>query len=281
MKKIILGLCFSSLIFTACEQQQKKEPEFKAPMGPYGLPYQVGNLGGKAVLLGEEVAWLEYEDSPVLIHEHRYKGYKAPPRDFNSVITSFGVEMKSTTGIALVRYQGAPQESYRQYKAEIDSPDNQWVNLIVNSGIRYHPDLTAAFINSTLDNKIRSKKHMENVNYINIFIPAHKQEFGLEKYDPHPEWIKFYGLYNTQDQYVQEDSAGKVITLINCTNSVVKERSAPRCNMRWNLEPFMKVQMEAYFQRVHLKDWQLIKKNSEKLIKSFAVDPKTLKRIID
>lgn len=281
MKKIILGIYLTSWLLTACEQQKNKEPEFKPPMGPYGLPYQVGNLGGKAVLLGEEAFFLEYEDSPVLVREHRYKGYKAPPRDFNSVITSFGVEMKYTTGIALVKYQGAPQESYRQYKAEIDSPDNQWVNLIVNSGIRYRPDLTAAFVNSTLDNKIRSKKHMEYVHYINIFIPAHKQEFGLEKYIPHPEWINFYGLYDTKDQYVQKDSTGKVITLIRCTNSVVKERSAPRCNMRWNLEPFMKVQMEAYFQRVHLKDWQLIRKNSEKLVKSFAVDPITLKRITE
>ena len=278
MKKIILVACLSSLFLTACEQQKNKEPEFKAPMGPYGLPYQVGNLGGKAVLLGEEAFFTEYEDSPVLVREHRYKGYKAPPRDFNSVITSFGMEMKYTTGIALVRYQGAPQESYRQYKAEIDSPDNQWINLIVNSGIRYHPDLTSYFINSTVDSKI---KNIKETHYIYIYIPTYEQEFGLEKYAPHPEWVKFSGYAKTQDMYLQKDSAGKVITLISCTNSVVKERSAPRCNMRWNLEPFMKVQMEAYFQRVHLKDWQLIRKNSEKLIKSFAIDPKTLKRIID
>jgi hypothetical protein len=51
--------------------------------------------------------------------------------------------------------------------------------------------------------------------------------------------------------------------------------------MRWNLEPFMKVQLEARFARVHLKDWKLIRNNSEKLIKSFAVDPKTLQRIND
>jgi hypothetical protein len=166
MKKIILGLCFSSLLLTACEQQQKKEPEFKAPMGPYGLPYQVGNLGGKAVLLGEEVEWLEYEDSPVLVLEHRYKGYKAPPRDFNSVITAFGVQMKYTTGIALNTYQGAPQESYRQYKAEIDSPYNQWVSIGLDAGVRYHPDLTAVFINSTVDSKIISQKNMKNTHYI-------------------------------------------------------------------------------------------------------------------
>lgn len=174
MKKIILGLCFSSLLLTACEQQQNKEPEFKAPMGSYGLPYQVGNLGGKAVLLGEEAAWLEYEDSPVLVLEHRYKGYKAPPSDFNSVITSFGVEMKYTTGIALVRYQGAPQESYRQYKAEIDSPYNQWVSIGLNSGVRYHPDLTAAFINSTVDSKIISQKNMKNTHYIYICLQINR-----------------------------------------------------------------------------------------------------------
>jgi len=171
MKKIILGFCLSSLLLTACEQQKNKEPEFKAPMGPYGLPYQVGNLGGKAVLLGEESFFTEYEDSPVLIREHRYKGYKAPPRDFNSVITSFGVEMKYTTGIALVRYQGAPQESYRQYKAEIDSPDNQWVNLIVDSGIRYHPDLTSYFINSTVDSKI---KNIKETHYIYTYLSINK-----------------------------------------------------------------------------------------------------------
>ncbi|MCR4532771.1 hypothetical protein [Acinetobacter venetianus] len=281
MKKIILIIYFSSLLLTACEQKQNKEPEFKRPMGPYGLPYRVGNLGGKAVLLGEEVGWLEYEDSPVLVHEHRYKGYKAPPRDFNSVITSFGIQMKYTTGIALIIYRGAPQEAYQQYKAEINSPDNQWVSIGLNAGIRYHPDLTATFINSTLDNKIRSKEHMKNVKYINIYIPIGQQEFGLEKYAPHPEWVNSSGYLETQDMYIQKDSTGKIITLLECNNYIKKGLSTPRCKMRWNLEPFMKVQLEARFARVHLKDWQLIRKNSEKLIKSFAVDPKILQRIND
>ena len=281
MKKIILGFCISSRFLTACEQQKNKKTEFKAPMGPYGLPYQVGNLGGKAVLLGEESLFLEYEDSPVLVREHRYKGYKHPPRDFNSVITSFGVEMKYPTGIALVRYQGAPQESYRQYKQEINSPVHQWVNIGVQAGVRYHPDLTAALINSTLDSKIVSYQNIVTTHYMNIYIPTHKQEFGLEKHDPHPEWVKSSGYTETKDLYVQRDSTGKVITFFRCTNSIVKGRSAPRCHMSWNLEPFMKVQLEASFGRVHLKDWQLIRKNSEKLIKSFAVDSKTLKPVMN
>jgi hypothetical protein len=281
MKKIIITVFLSSLFLTACEQQKNTAAEFKAPMAPYGLPYQVGNLGGKAVLLEEEAIFLEYEDSPLLKPEHRYKGYKAPPRDFNSVITSFGVDIKYPTGMPLVKYRDAPQEAYRQYKVDIKSPYHQWVKLIIHAGIRYHPDLTATFINSTLETKIKSKNHMENVHYINVYIPTQKHEFGLVKYSPHPEWIKHYGLDKTKDQYIQKDRSGKVITLIRCNNFVIKGLLAAQCQMRWNLEPFMKVQLTANFARVHLKDWQLIRKNSEKLIESYAVDPKTLKRITE
>lgn len=174
MKRLILGICLSSLFLTSCEQKQNKEPEFKRPMGPHGLPYRVGDLGGKPVLLGEEVEWLEYEDSPVLVREHRYKGYKAPPRDFNSVITSFGVKMKYTTGIVLNTYQDAPQEPYRQYKAEIDSPDNQWVSIGVNAGVRYHPDLNNYFLSWTIDSKTQSHKSMINTHYIYIFLQTKK-----------------------------------------------------------------------------------------------------------
>lgn len=279
--KIKIALCVCSLFLTACEQKKNTEIEFKAPMAPYGLPYQVGNLGGKAVLLGEEAIFLEYEDSPVLKPEHRYKGYKDPPRDFNSVITSFGVDMKYPTGLVLVRYQDAPQEAYRQYKVDIKSPYHQWVHINVNAGIRYHPDLTATFINYTLDNKIKTKTHMENVHYINVYIPAHLNEFGLEKYGPHPEWISHYGLDKTDDMYIQKDNQGKVVTLIHCNNFVIHGLLAAQCQMRWNLEPFMKVRLTANFARVHLKDWQLIRKNSEKLIESYAVNPKTLKRLTD
>ncbi len=279
--KIKIALCVCSLFLTACEQKKNTEVEFKAPMASYGLPYQVGNLGGKAVLLGEEAIFLEYEDSPVLKPEHRYKGYKAPPRDFNSVITSFGVDMKYPTGMALVKYRDAPQEAYRQYKVDIKSPYHQWVKLIIHAGIRYHPDLTATFINYTLDNKIKSKTHMENVHYINVYIPTHQNEFGLDKYGPHPEWISHYGLDKTDDMYIQKDNQGKVVTLIHCNNFVIHRLLAAQCQMRWNLEPFMKVRLTANFARVHLKDWQLIRKNSEKLIESYSVSPKTLKRLTD
>ena len=96
MNRQILSLLIVTLFTTGCNQRTEgpEKPEFKAPMGPYGLPYRVGNLGGKPVLLGEEASDLEYEDSPVLNPENRRKGYKPPPRNFDSIITAFGFEMK-------------------------------------------------------------------------------------------------------------------------------------------------------------------------------------------
>ncbi|ENU79054.1 hypothetical protein F975_03024 [Acinetobacter sp. ANC 3789] len=277
MKKIVITFLFCILGITGCEK--KKEPEFKAPMGPYGLPYQVGNLGGKPVLLGEESAWLEYEDSPVLRPENRHWWYKAPPRTFDSVITSFGVEMKYTTGLIFIAYHAGPKESREQYYAERDLLNNDWVTIGVNSGIRYHPDLTALFINSTLGKNVRSKENIINTDYVYIYIPTYTKEFGLEKYIPHPEWEKNYGYEDTNDMYIQKDSKGKVITYIQCKNLPI-DNPARSCFMIWNLEPFMKVRLQVYFARKHLEDWKIIRERSEKLIKSFVVNPRTLKRSI-
>ena len=197
------------------------------------------------------------------------------------MITSFGVDMKYPTGIPLVKYRDAPQEAYRQYKVDIKSPYHQWVKLIIDAGIRYHPDLTATFINYTLDTNIRSRQNMVDTHYLSVYIPTQQHEFGLEKYGPHPEWVKFEGYSKTDDMYIQKDNQGKVVTLIHCNNFVIHRLLAAQCQMLWNLEPFMKVQLTANFARVHLKDWQLIRKNSEKLIESYAVNPKTLKRLTD
>lgn len=284
MKISTLILLFGMIFITGCDQGKNSEtatPEFKPPIGPHGLPYRVGNLGGKPVLLGEEVKWLEYEDSPVLRRENRYKGYEAPPRNLDSVVTAFGVYMKYTTGLVLVRYGGAPEgseaaktvkESSQQYDAERDLLNNEWIDIGIHSGIRYHPDLTGAFISSTLDTKIQSQESLQNTHYRHIYIPTHKQEFGLDQYDPHPEWINRSGYQKTKEMYIEKDSKGKVRTLIRCTNFSVDDR-ARRCDMRWNMEPFMQAQLSVSFARAHLTDWRIIQERSEKVIKSFVVDP--------
>ncbi len=276
MNRQILSLLIVTLFTTGCNQRTEgpEKPEFKAPMGPYGLPYRVGNLGGKPVLLGEEASDLEYEDSPVLNPENRRKGYKPPPRNFDSIITAFGFEMKYPTGLVLVRYHKAPQDASKQYDAERDMADSQWVHVIVNAGRRYSykSNLTAAFINSTLNSKVESRQNMKNTHYISIYIPSNKQEHGLEKHIPHPEWINFYEYKETKDLYIQKNEQGKVTTLIRCSNKDVAPTRT--CYMQWVMEPEIKVLLNAHFKRVHLKDWQLIQKQSEKIIKSFIVQSK-------
>ena len=274
MNRQILGLLMMTLFITGCNQQTEEptEPEFKRPIGPYGLPYRVGNLGGKPVLLGEEVRWLEYEDSPVLNPENRRKGYKPPPRNFDSIITGFSVEMKYPTGLLLVSYYKAPRDSSRQYDTERKRADNQWVHVGVSAGRRYHNNLTAAFINSTVDTKVQSRQSMEDTHYISIYIPSNEKEYGLEKYIPHPEWVKSSRYIETKDLYIQKNEQGKVTTLIRCSN--IDVALARTCSMQSIMEPEMKVLLDVQFQRVHLKDWQLIQQQSEKIIKSFIVQPK-------
>ena len=274
MNKKIKSLLIVTLFITGCNQQTEgpEKPEFKAPMGPYGLPYQVGNLGGKAVNLPEGVRWLEYEDSPVLNPENRRTGYKPPPRNYNSIITSFGVIMKYPTGLVLVRYRKAPRDSSKQYDAEINLADHQWIDIGVKAGRRYHNNLTAAFINSTLDLTTENKKHKEEVHFLNVYIPTNQAQYGLEKNIPHPEWVKFFGYKDTTDLYIQKNEQGKVTTLIRCSNTDVA--LARTCSMQSIMEPAMKVLLVVQFQRVHLKDWKLIQQQSEKIIKSFIVQPK-------
>ena len=284
MKKLYLFVLCVIVLLGYMYRDTSHEAEFKPPMSPHGVPYRVGNLGGKPVLVGEGFSSLEYEDSPRLVRENRYKGYKPPPRDFNSVITSFAVYMKYTSGLILVRYGGAPEgseaaqtakESLKQHRAEEHQKHNEWVTIMTNAGVRYYPNLTAFFNNKTINSPIRTRESMEENHYRSIHIPANKEEFGLEKYDPHPDWVSSYGYPETEDMYIKKDSQGKVTTLILCKN---KERNnlEKRCHMYWNIEPFMKVQLRALFNRVHLKDWRLIQERSEKIIKDLAVDPKTI-----
>ena len=287
MKKNYLFYLFIIAVVGCTSNDSQKEAEFKPPMSPHGLPYRVGNLGGQPVLLGEGVSWLEYEDSPVLVRENRYKGYKAPPRDFNSVITSFAIYMKYTTGLVDVGYGGAPEgsdaaksakESKKQFRAEEHQKHNEWVTIMVNAGVRYQPNLMAFFLNSTLDSQIQTYEALKENNYRDIYIPANTEEFGLVKYDPHPDWVNSDGHQETEDMYIEKDAQGKVITLIFCKN---KERNnlEKRCAMHWNIEPFMKVRLEILFNRVHLNDWRIIRERSEKIIKDLAIDPNTITTI--
>jgi hypothetical protein len=249
---------------TGCEQS--KEPEFKAPMGPYGLPYRVGSLAGKPVNLGEEVGWLEYEDSPLLRPENRYKGYKQPPRNYKSVVTSFEIIMKYTTGVPLMRYYKAPQAPVKQYDAEQSDPNNKWIYIGVRSGVRFDEtgDLTKAYLRYLEDINKKPKDEEDKYNFHFKYFPANINEFGLEKYNPHPIWVEFHGYEDTNDLYIQKDNQNKVITHIICSHSMVD--LARTCVMRWTYEPKLRILFNVTFQINNLKDWKLIQNRSEQAI---------------
>lgn len=53
---IFLQACDLSTDKTQKVEIEEKSSDFIPPMGPYGLPYRVGNLGGKPVNLSEGVS---------------------------------------------------------------------------------------------------------------------------------------------------------------------------------------------------------------------------------
>lgn len=264
-----------------CISPIKVDPDFKIPMGPYGLPYRVGNLGGKPVMLGEEFDMAEYCDDPTITGEKGWKPYERQKHNFDSGLTSFYWDFKYTTGLILVTYREAPRQSKQEYEAEKDRNDNQWVTTAVLAGDRYYDrDVHTTFLRSTLDTDSLSLERLKDFHYSGTVVPTSKQVFGLDEYVAHPEWVKHWKYQDTYDIYTEKNSQGRVMTMIRCANAPPNTTWRPRCEMEWSLEPYMdKVALQARFLRVHLKDWQIIQQQSEKILKSTVVDPRSFKFI--
>lgn len=282
MKRIIIAVCIGLIFLTACEQK-KTEPEFITPRDQYGARYSVGDLGGRPVNLGREAPWVEYEDNTGFVTG---KKYKRQTRTYQSKIQAFGFYMRYTDRLVLVRYYKASPYSEEQYNAEINLPDNYWVSVSVYADRHYNGDLSTRLINSTLETKISSKKHLEEFNFRGIYLPTDEYEYSLQKYVPHPEWVirnkklvaKNTGsnaLYNIDDLYVEKNEQGKVLTLIKCQHSNYPK--ARICEQEFVLEPEMKVRISAVFQSVHLQDWKLIQQQAKKVVQGFIVKPIDIK----
>lgn len=279
MKKMISGLCISTMLLTGCDLNKESDiPEFQTPRDQYGARYSVGDLGGKPVNLGREAPWVEYEDNAGVLTGRKYK-HKV--RTYSSKIQAFGFDMRYTDGLVLVVYYKAPPYSEELYKKENRLADHQWVRVSVYAGQSYNGDLTTRLINSTLETRIESKKILKELSYMNIYLPTSDFEYGLQKYVPHPEWVVENtslmmknistpkSLYDIDDLYVQKDSKGKVLTLIKCEHS--EYPLARICEQEFVLEPEMKVRISAVFQSVHLQDWQFIQQQAKKVVLGFIV----------
>ena len=158
-----------------------------------------------------------------------------------------------------------------------------WVSVSVYADKSYNGDLSTRLINSTLEKKISSKKYLEEINFMHIYIPTDEYEYGLQKYIPHPKWVKrnkeliaintgSNALYDIDDLYVEKDKGGKVLTLIKCGDS--ENPIARKCEQEFVLEPEMKVRISAVFQSMYLHDWKIIQLKAKRVVQGFIVEPK-------
>lgn len=275
---------FNIILLTACDSNKElKTQEFITPRDQYGARYSVGDLGGKPVNLGREAPWVEYDDNSGFVTG---KKYKRQTRTYQSKIQAFGFDMRYTDGLVLVVYYKASPYSEKLYKKEINLPDNHWVSVSVYADKSYNGDLSTRLINSTLETKISSKKHLEEINFMRIYIPTDEYEYGLQKYIPHPKWVKrnkelmaintgSNALYDIDDLYVEKDKGGKVLTLITCGDS--ENPIARKCEQEFVLEPEMKVRISAVFQSMYLQDWKIIQQQAKKVVLGFIVNPIKIK----
>lgn len=268
------SLIIMAAVLAACSQQSdtenKANPDFKPPITPYGQPYRVGNLDGQPINLGEAIQGaVEYDDKAG-------KQFDSSSRTYDSPIAAFGLDMRYTDGIPVMRYYKAPQYAAEQYKIQINQPNHQWVHLTVLAGSGFQlpregADKVDRLARIYIERKPRRSETVGLLNYYNVYIKTDELAYGLERYVPHPKWIREAGYENTPDVYVHKNTTGKIDTFIQCHNIDVP--LARNCYQDFLLDPALKVQVTAKFQRVHLQDWQLIQQQAKTLLNSFFVKP--------
>lgn len=268
---IFLQACDLSTDKTQKVEIEEKSSDFTPPMGPYGLPYRVGNLGGKPVNLSEGVS-ADYELCPVWEWSKAEPECKPrPKRNYDSVINFIAFEIRYTDETLLVTYVKAPQAKTldKEYRIQDASPDTPWVDVFAYAGNKYVKDGDMrALLDRTVNNK-PSDSQSGGLNYIRVYKKTDQLNYGLEKYIPDQKWISQYGYEDTDDLYVSvEKNKNEDISMINCSNH---PSSIQKCTLRFILEPELKVQVDASFSKKHLKDWREIQQSVKAMILSLTV----------
>jgi len=244
--------------------------DFKPPMGPYGLPYRAGNLGGKAVNLGEGVS-ADYEECPIWewgkVEPECKTGLK---RNYDSLLSFITFKMRYTDGRLLVTYIKAPQAETlkKEYKIQNSLPDTPWVNVFAYAANRYVKDGDMWALLDSVVHKKPSTDSSGHLNYIYVYTKTDQFEYGLQKYIPDQKWIAQYGYKDTKDLYVFVDKRdSRRITIIYCRNHYLNQI----CEQSFIMEPEMRVFVEASFSKNNLKDWMKIQHKAKEMILSFTV----------
>ncbi|WP_162904030.1 hypothetical protein [Acinetobacter sp. WCHA55] len=277
--KILIVMLLNGIFLQACDLSTDKTPkveveekssDFTPPMGPYGLPYRVGNFGGKPVNLGEGVS-ADYELCPVWEWSKAEPECKPrPKRNYDSVINFIAFEIRYTDETLLVTYVKAPQAKTlsKEYKIQKSLPDTPWVKVFAYAGNRYVKD---GDMKGLLDRTVNNKPFTSSsgrLSYREVYKKTDQLNYGLEKYIPDPKWISKYGYEETDDLYVSvEKNKNEDISMINCSNHPLLQK----CTLKFILEPELKVHVDASFSKKHLKDWKEIQQSVKAMILSFTV----------
>lgn len=278
-KKTLISTLLSTIFLYACNPVSQTEKDkqinsgqpvtgqrpsdgtaFERPKDQYGLQYSVGNLGGKPVKLPPTIfAIWEYDDSPDTWGgtKEEMKEYKKRPRTYDSVIKSMSFKMRYTDGMLLEMYYQAPQTSAQQYEMEHDRPDSPWLNIEFQSGKRYGTgDMNVYWRN------IMSRPKNSSMSYY----PTGQQIYSLHEYKLNNRSI--HGP--NRDLYVYWDKNNNVTTVLFCHDN----KFGGRCKQTFLLTPEIKARAIVNYQRIHLKDWQLIQQRVRESIQPYIIDQK-------
>ncbi|WP_040331667.1 hypothetical protein [Acinetobacter nectaris] len=258
----------------ACHQKEPTKDSPQEDKDPYGQLYYIGNLDSIKMKLGSEIKYIDYEICPVwTFDEVDPKCKPKPKRTYDSRFLRFYFTLYYPTDTLLLdsyRYKSM-NTSKLQYEAEKNDANNQWVDV----SVEFNKHVQAGYLkeilrNQTIETRLSDKDHLEKVNYINTYEKTTEYVYGLQKYKPHPRWIESYGYKDTTDIYVGYNSNGDVSTLITCADRSQYPK-ARYCDQQFILSEDTHVNIDAKYQSVHLKDWQIIQSKVLKQINHLKV----------
>ena len=265
-------LCLSIMI-TACHQTEGKTDKSSVEKDPYGQPYDIGNLDGIKMKLGSEIEYIDYEICPVWTFDDIDPKCKPrPKRTYDSRFLRFYFTIYYPTDLLLVKYHSDPiNHSAKKYDIEQYDANNQWVDVSVKfskyAGAGYLKNILRR---QTLEDSTRTKKSLERYEYMDTYVQTNEHIYGLQKYKPHPKWVENYGYKDTKDIYVGYNNKGDVSTLITCADRSQYPK-ARYCNQQFILSADTHVAIDAHYQSLHLKDWQIIQSKVIKQINHLRV----------
>jgi len=265
-------LCLS-IITTACHQTEGTTEKSSVEKDPYGQPYYIGNLDGIKMKLGSGIEYIDYEICPVWTFDDIDPKCKPKPkRTYDSRFLRFYFTFYYPTDLLLVQYHSDPiNHSSKKYDIEQYDANNQWVDV----SVEFSKYVGAGYLKNilrrqTIEGNIQNKKHLEEVDYISIYEKTTEKIYGLQKYKPHPRWVKNYGYKDTKDIYVGYNNKGDITTLIKCDDRSQYPK-ARYCNQQFILSADTHVDIDAHYQSLHLKDWKIIQSKVIKQINHLKV----------